>query len=193
METYKIKNPKATSLLPVSAPNSLKNLAPSTASPYDPGLRLNGVAPVLQHMERQEQIFLMGGPRPQTMNPFGDNLMSYEFPSSRHKIDNSDYSRGNEFAWSYPIQKRLEYGVEVPLVQTGSVTLKKESPFYPEPGFKESKSKDFYTYPYFKKFNKEGQPIMKVDTYEFFSTGISLAFIFLVVMLILIVKYIIYR
>jgi hypothetical protein len=186
MHTYKKIQPKAISLLPVPVPMSEKNLAPKSTMGYDPQLRPQGSAPVLQKMERQEKEFLPGGPRPQTMNPFGDNLMSFQFPQSSTS-NSGDWYRGNNFAWTYPINKRLEYGVEVPLVQVSQAEMVKESPYYPEPDFEEQQDPAYNTYPHPQEFTEDGMPMMRADVKEFFTSGISFTMIILIALLFLVI------
>jgi len=193
MNSVSLIQPALTRYLPVSVRSDQKRITTGEAQGYDPQVYNYGSAPeITAHMDAQEEIFLPGGPRAQTGNPFNDNLMNFQFPSSKTNNEvNANWARGGIFAWPYSQQdlnKRVEYGVEVPLQtlpQTRRV-VSKDNYHYPDPAFtqKIKKSKDFITYPRFQSTDSEGMPFFYR---EFYTNGVSLTLIILIALLIFII------
>jgi len=175
--------------------NVVPRVTPGTPGAYDPQKMPEGRAP--EHTKIPKE-YLPGGVRPQTWDPAnwmrGANS-NWPDPSKGWSCqENADWVRGNDFSMRWPsLKKRLEYGVEVPIVVKPENRALDPSYFYPLASFKNLWNPDNYTYPIFQSQKRSepgfGKPFYNMEGFENTMTLGNVGFILVLLLILIIVLF----
>lgn len=142
-----------------------------------------GIAP--QSTKDEPKTYLKGAPRAQTWDPLNDNLIKEPNPKA-YEYQNADFIRGNEFALPYNIDKRIEYGLEVPLRINKQKWILNDDHYPYQDYFKIKNSNSNYRYPYEKIYTETGKPFIETFSNNINLNNILLFLIFFVIIYFLI-------